>query len=52
MRDYVTHYSDLPGISYFMFKRVDPKDTQAIVYFPSLSNGERVSRFYYIEELR
>jgi hypothetical protein len=45
MRDDVTHYSDLPGLSCFMFKKINPGDTQGVVYYPSLSDGERVSKY-------
>ncbi len=45
MRDEITHYSDLTGLSCFMFKKIEPTDTQVAVYYPSLSNGERVSKY-------
>jgi hypothetical protein len=45
MRDDVTHFSDLPGLSCFMFKQIKPGDNTAIVYYPSLSDGERVSKY-------
>ncbi len=45
MRDEVTHSSDLTGLSSFMFKKIEPNDTKAIVYYPSLFNGEIVSKY-------
>ncbi len=45
MRNEVTHHSDLTGLSCFMFKKIEPDDTEAIVYYPSLSNGDRVSKY-------
>jgi hypothetical protein len=45
MRDEVTHYSDLTGLSCFMFKQIYSDDTQVVIYYPSLSDGERVSKY-------
>lgn len=45
MRDEVTHYSDLNGLSCFMFRYIKPGDSKVTVYYPSLSDGERVSTY-------
>jgi hypothetical protein len=45
MRDEVTHYSDLEGQSCFIIKKSDKKDIVATVYYPAMTNGQRVSKY-------
>jgi hypothetical protein len=46
MRDQVTHYSDLIGLSCFRHRAwYDVNQTQARIYYPSLPNRERVSKY-------
>ena len=45
MRDEVTHSSDLEGLSCFMFRKIEIGNSQGIVYYPSLSDGGRVSKY-------
>lgn len=45
MRDEVTHYSDLNGLSCFMFKYINSNDCKVTVFYPSLSDGERISTY-------
>jgi hypothetical protein len=45
MRDEVTHYSDLEGLSCFIIKKSDKKDIVATVYYPAMTNGQRVSKY-------
>jgi hypothetical protein len=44
MRDQVTHYSDLKGLSCFRHRAWD-EGNQARIYYPSLPNRERVSKY-------
>lgn len=44
MRDQVTHYSDLIGLSCFRHRAYD-EGNQARIYYPSLPNRERVSKY-------
>ena len=44
MRDQVTHYSDLIGLSCFRYRAWKGED-KARIYYPSLPNRERVSKF-------
>lgn len=46
MRVEVTHYSDLEGLACFLQKRCDNKtDKYVKVFYPSLTDGERVSSY-------
>jgi hypothetical protein len=44
MRDKVTHYSDLTGLSCFRYRAYD-EGNQARIYYPALPNRERVSKY-------
>ena len=45
MRDDVTHYSDLEGLSCFLIKKSNGNDKFATIYYPAMSDGERVSKY-------
>lgn len=46
MRDEVTHYSDLEGLSCFFQRKCEYKDDKYVkIYYPSLTDGKRVSVF-------
>jgi hypothetical protein len=45
MRDDVTHYSDLEGLSCFLIKRSNGNDRFATIYYPAMPDGERVSKY-------
>lgn len=45
MRDEVTHYSDLIGLSCFLIKKNNERDRIATVFYPSMPNGQRVSKY-------
>jgi hypothetical protein len=46
MRDEVTHYSDLKGLSCFYQRKCDRKGEMYVrIYYPSLTDGKRVSVF-------
>lgn len=45
MRDDVTHYSDLEGLSCFLIKRSNGNDRFATIYYPAMPGGERVSKY-------
>jgi hypothetical protein len=45
MRDEVTHYSDLIGLSCFLTKKSEESDRIATVFYPAMPNGQRVSKF-------
>lgn len=47
MRDEVTHYSDLEGLSCFLIQRSNDTDRLVKVYYPSMPNGERVLKYMY-----
>jgi hypothetical protein len=45
MRDEVTHYSDLEGLSCFLIKMSGENDKVATIYYPAMTSGERVSKY-------
>lgn len=45
MRDEVTHFSDLEGLSCFLVVRSKETDETAKVFYPSVPSGERVSKY-------
>jgi hypothetical protein len=45
MRDEVTHYSDLEGLSCFMIKQSKENDVLVRVYYPAMPDGQRVSKY-------
>jgi hypothetical protein len=46
MRDEVTHYSDLEGLSCFLQRKCGNRSDKYVrVYYPSLTDGKRVSVF-------
>jgi hypothetical protein len=45
MRDEVTHFSDLEGLSCFFIMQSKESDEQVRVYYPSLPSGERVTTY-------
>lgn len=45
MRDEVTHFSDLEGLSCFLIMQSKETDEWVRVYYPSLPSGERVSKY-------
>jgi hypothetical protein len=45
MRDEVTHYSDLEGLSCFLITMSKDTDKSIRVYYPAMPSGERVSKY-------
>jgi hypothetical protein len=45
MRDDVTHFSDLEGMSCFIYESVDERAAKAKIFYPSLPDGQRVSKY-------
>jgi hypothetical protein len=45
MRDEVTHYSDLEGLTGFFIKKSNGNDRFATIYYPAMPDGERVSKY-------
>lgn len=45
MRDDVTHFSDLEGLSCFLIKQCNGSDLEVKVYYPAMPSGERVSAY-------
>jgi hypothetical protein len=43
MRNEITHYSDLEGLSCFLIKKSEKKDKVATVYYPAITDSQRVS---------
>ena len=45
MRNEVTHFSDLDGLSCFLIKKSEENDKIATIYYPAMPDGERVSKY-------
>ncbi len=45
MRVEVTHFSDLAGLSCFLIKKSEEGAKIATVFYPAMSNGQRVSKY-------
>jgi hypothetical protein len=45
MRNEVTHYSDLVGLSCFLIKKSEENDKIATIYYPAMTDGERVPKY-------
>lgn len=45
MRDDVTHFSDLEGMSCFIHESVDERAAKAKIFYQSLPDGQRVSKY-------